>query len=234
MAVASSLRRLRGKRLNGSGLHKTAMHGHLGQQHRRPKLPSISAADDQQLRAGRKVQRQERDGRTGWGFVVTDVSAPPSVVLGCLEAFSDYPKMIPVVRDVAVHSESRASNGALMVNCTYLVSRFRLGISVMHKAIRPAGLVRFDLDQARSGLVLQDCRGFWFVEHVPEEFPSRSRVWLYVQSLRTSAFLPHWLVDYAAERALNRATDWLRPQAERLWQQQLSKQEHLSGDGGEL
>ena len=30
-------------------------------------------------------------------------------------------------------------------------------------------------------------------------------------------WLPHWLIDYASERALTRATAWLKPNVEELW-----------------
>lgn len=43
-----------------------------------------------------------------------------------------------------------------------------------------------------------------------------SRVWLRVD-LCAASWLPHWLIDYASERALTRATAWLKPNVEQLW-----------------
>ena len=36
-------------------------------------------------------------------------------------------------------------------------------------------------------------------------------------------WLPHWLIDYASERALNRATSWLTPKVEQLWRQDCTR-----------
>jgi len=191
---------------------------------KRPKLPELTAAELGQLEAEGKVRRQERDGPVGWGFVAADVSAPAKTVMGCLEAFEDYSNMIPVVRHTTVHFRKFGSGGSVSAACTYSISRWWLGISVVHKVIPAAGLVRFDLDPTRSGVALQECSGFWFVEPSPTEPGSRCRIWLYVRGLRTHALLPRWLVDYAAERGLSRATDWLRPHAERCWQKERQKQ----------
>lgn len=51
--------------------------------------------------------------------------------------------------------------------------------------------------------------GLWFVEHVPEK-PHASRVWL-VAHIRASSLVPNMIIDYAASRALPRATTWLKP-----------------------
>mmetsp|Transcript_133200 Transcript_133200/g.297216 ORF Transcript_133200/g.297216 Transcript_133200/m.297216 type:complete len:338 (+) Transcript_133200:110-1123(+) len=179
-------------------------------------LPSLTEAEHQQLRMGGQVQKQERDGHTGWGFVVMDVDAPPSTILGCLEAFQAYPGMIPVVRQAEVVSRGRNADGTVTARCNYRVSKFWLSISAVHHVDLAGGLVRFDLDPDVSGMVLREASGFWHVTPSPEGGSGRSRVWLRV-GLRASSFLPHALVDYAAERALRRATTWLRPHVEQLW-----------------
>jgi hypothetical protein len=164
---------------------------------------------------GHKVQRQEHHGSAGEGFVVQQVDAPPSVVLRCLESFEDYAGMIPVVRQVSSASSIRVADGVTGTRCSYRISKFWLRVSVVHTVDHGKGLVRFELDPFLPGLVLREASGFWMVQPV-EDNPSQCRVWL-VAGLKASSLLPHFIVDYAAERALRRATSWLRPHVEALW-----------------
>jgi len=151
----------------------------------------------------------------GSGMVVVDVNAPPAVVLECLGSFEEYPQMIPVVRRAEVLSRTSAE-GTTLARLNYRLSRFWLSVSVAHAVDPSAGAVRFDLDPSSSKHVLREASGSWHVEQAPGDHPGRSRVWLRVM-LRASAVLPHWLLDYASERALRRASSWLRPHVERLW-----------------
>lgn len=182
----------------------------------RSQLPKLSPTNVQHLRNGGVVQAQERCGPTGSGFVVVEVEAPQSLILNQLAAFDEYPNMIPVIRDVDVQTQVRQAEYGLFAKVSYKVSRFWLGVSVMHVVDTAAGLVRFNLDPSNQGGVFQEASGFWHVESVPGTNGSRSRVWL-CASLRASSLLPHWLLDYAAKRALRRATAWLKPFMEKLW-----------------
>eukprot|EP00930_Biecheleria_cincta_P004305 TRINITY_DN105215_c0_g1_i1.p1 TRINITY_DN105215_c0_g1~~TRINITY_DN105215_c0_g1_i1.p1 ORF type:complete len:308 (+),score=53.25 TRINITY_DN105215_c0_g1_i1:28-924(+) len=181
-------------------------------------LPSLSEADLLQLRRGEQVRRQERQGTHGHGFVVGDVDAPVGVVMRSLEAFEDYPSMIPVVRKVTVSSRD-SSSSVSRARCSYRISKFWLGVTVNHSVDMDAGIVRFDLDPDADWprLVLQEASGFWRVEPSPDGPPGTSRVWLVVTKLRASPLLPPCIVDYAAERALRRATCWLKPALEDKW-----------------
>jgi hypothetical protein len=58
-------------------------------------------------------------------------------------------------------------------------------------------------------MVMRGADGFWFVESIPDR-PDISRVWL-VASITCSSLVPRMIVDYAASRALPRATTWLKP-----------------------
>jgi len=186
-----------------------------------PTLPQLSDEELEQLKQGLQVRKQERSGAQGSGYVVCDVNAPASLILKCLEAFEDYPGMIPVVRKAEIRSRSKAG-GMANARCSYRISKFWLGIDVVHSVDHDAGLVHFDLDDEVPRLVppvLQQASGFWYVERSPDGPPGTSRVWLCVTGLRASNLLPHCIVDYAAERALRRATCWLRPVLEERWRQ---------------
>jgi len=188
----------------------------VGRKAFQPRMPALTPEELVRLGEGHRVQRQQRQGPVGWGFVVANVEAPPSVVMGCLQAYEDYPMMIPVVRHATIHSRTEEQDGTLVAHCTYSVSKFLLGISVKHTAHPEESAVRFDLDRSRFGAVLQECTGYWYAEPSPDG-GGGSRVWLHVEGLRTHSLLPRWLVDYAAERALKKAFGWLRPQAEEAW-----------------
>ncbi|CAK0795478.1 unnamed protein product, partial [Prorocentrum cordatum] len=113
-----------------------------------------------------------------------------------------------------VRARGRAPSGAATARCHYRISRFQLGVSVVHSVDLGAGLVCFDLDRESPGVFLQEVSGFWHVQPEPDGRPGFSRVWLKVDDLRAAGWVPCWLVDYASERALRRATAWLKPQAE--------------------
>lgn len=87
------------------------------------------------------------------------------------------------------------------------------------------GVVRFDLDPTVSAMMLKEVIGFWYVEALEAECVSR--VWLRVD-LCAANWLPHWLIDYASERALTRATAWLKPNVEELWSKSCASTERGS------
>lgn len=184
-------------------------------------LPTLTVEEKSQLARGLRVQRQTRQGPQGQGLVVFDVHAPPELVLERLTDFENYPYMIPVVRRAKVHSHRVTEAGTELMWCSYRISRFLLGVSVVNTVNRTAGFVKFDLDHNVSAMMLQDVTGFWHVEQLGDHQQVLSRVWLRVD-LRAASWLPHWLIDYASERALSRATAWLKPNVEELWSQSVT------------
>jgi len=182
-------------------------------------LPRLSPAEIVQLRSGERVQKQVRDGNTGTGTVVLEVDAPPSLVLDCLRRFEDYEGMIPVVRKSKVASKEEADDGTLSASVEYRISKFWLKLTAVHHCSQEEcvsgdrGMVCFDLDQNTKSCVLQSASGFWYVEPCPDG--RRSRVWLQV-GLEASPLIPKWIIDYAAERALRRATSWMAPYVQEL------------------
>ena len=76
-------------------------------------------------------------------------------------------------------------------------------------------MVRFELDPdcTKAGrAVLREATGFFFVESPPDR-PGYSRVWLCAE-VDVNRFVPGVIVDYAAGRALPRASNWLKPTCE--------------------
>jgi len=180
-------------------------------------MHSLTAEDILQLESGLLIQKQQRHGGQGTGCVVFEVNAPPSVVLSSLSRFEDYTHMIPVVRQAQVQSRQSLLDGSVMARVSYKISKFWLSLSASHVCDANAGIVRFDLDQGSSRF-LREASGFWQVEQLPGKHGDRSRVWLRAR-IRSASMVPTWIVDYAAERALRRATSWLGTYTERLWKE---------------
>mmetsp|Transcript_3296 Transcript_3296/g.5135 ORF Transcript_3296/g.5135 Transcript_3296/m.5135 type:complete len:265 (+) Transcript_3296:198-992(+) len=174
-------------------------------------LPKLTASDLAMLQAGERVQKQRRNGRAGTGWVVVDVDAAPDVVFEGLSAFDSYEEMIPTVRGVDTYYKS-----ADICKAEFSLSKFRLKINAEHKVYPEQQLIRFKLDSERPNLVLRQATGFWLVEPHPDRDTS-SRVWLSARIV-ASRVVPTLVVDYAACRALPRATSWIQPHFARVQQ----------------
>jgi hypothetical protein len=97
----------------------------------------------------------------------------------------------------------------------FSLSKFRLKIAAVHKyRVHPRGdHMIFTLDPASTNMVLKYAKGIWYTQSNPDGKEGYTRVWLLCE-LRVSRLLPQWIVDYAAARAMPRATTWLKPQTE--------------------
>ena len=172
-------------------------------------LPSLSRRELQQLQAGERVEKQNRDGRSGNGLVVLDVKASVEENIEALARFDKYEEMIPTVRGANIYSSTQEVTVA-----EFSLSRFRLKINVVNRVYAEKRLIRFSLDPSRPNLVLRQADGFWYVEKIIDR-PGYSRVWLSA-SVVASRLIPTIIVDYAAMRALPRATSWLQPYFEKI------------------
>jgi len=181
-----------------------------------PTLPALTKDDLRQLKFDVAVNRQDRTGAKGSGFVVMDVNAPPAVVMDALQNFEVYPEMIKSVRKAKARSCVENADGTTTSLMDYSISRFRLGISVAMTSNPAAGLINFGLDPEKGRLVLEEASGFWFVEEAPGNDACRSRVWFCVK-VQACKIVPHAVVDIAAKCALTKATSWLKPYVEKSW-----------------
>ena len=203
-------------------------------------LPELTTEQKTMLQNGERVQYQSDMGREGSGFVVMDVKAPAAVVWECLLDFYSYPQTIPTVRGVQMFTNTHMNSdyyseaaiekkeyqdGTLatlkhgipsVTRAAFTLSKFRLKIAAIHK-YRPHPLgdyMVFTLDPACTNLVLKNAKGVWHTQTNPdgrgEEY---TRVWLLCE-LGVSPLLPQWITDYAAKRAMPRATTWVKPTVE--------------------
>mmetsp|Transcript_57948 Transcript_57948/g.119656 ORF Transcript_57948/g.119656 Transcript_57948/m.119656 type:complete len:278 (-) Transcript_57948:107-940(-) len=180
-------------------------------------LWDLTADEHQVLRDGGRVQKQAQLGNRGWGLVRINVRAPDHVVLRCLCNFGQYPDMMSAIRAAEVNSTSPAADAALVAKCTYRITRFWFEIPAVHHVDQRRGRISFDIDPDATGLVLREASGFWQV--VPcRQNPGECRVVFRVYA-HASKLMPEWLVEYGARKCLKRATSWLKPFAEKLWQE---------------
>jgi hypothetical protein len=113
-----------------------------------------------------------------------------------------YDTFIPTVRSAKVSNISATS-----VAAEFALSKFRLKVNVVMKTHPEENAITFRLDRERPNLVMREAEGFWLVESPPDR-PGYTRVWLGA-NIVVSRLVPTVIVDYAAARALPRATSWL-------------------------
>jgi hypothetical protein len=213
-------------------------------------LPELTDEQTRMLRDGERIEYQSDMGREGSGYVVLDVKAPSAVVWECLLDFYSYPQTIPTVRDVQMFTNThlkqnlyseeaverkKYEDGTLatlkhgvpsVTRASFSLSKFRLKIAAIHK-YRPHPLgdyMVFTLDPACTNAVLRNAKGVWYTQSSPDGRGDRyTRVWLLCE-LGVSSLLPQWITDYAAKRAMPRATTWIKPHVEaaaELWFKEL-------------
>ena len=79
----------------------------------------------------------------------------------------------------------------------------------------------FTLDPSCTNMVLKNAKGVWHTESNPDgRGEDYTRVWLLCELSVLNRLLPQWIMDYAAKRAMPRATTWIKPHVEaaaELW-----------------
>jgi hypothetical protein len=203
-------------------------------------LPTLTSDQERQLARGERVQEQSKMGREGSGYVVMDIDAPPPVIWECLLDFEAYPENIGTVKHMTMFThthlkssyiaeepvspgtdrEARHYGTASVTRASFVLSKFHLKIAAIHKyRPHPDGhYMVFTLDPACKNIVMKDAKGIWYTQTL--DGGDKTRVWLLCE-LRVAPILPSFIVDYAAKRAMPRATTWLPPLAERMAKQWL-------------
>jgi len=200
-------------------------------------LPTLSSEQQNILLSGERVQEQSRMAGEGSGFVVMDIPAPEYAVWECLLDFEAYPENIGTVRSMRMFTNThlkqsyfaetplppraitRRYGKASISRAVFVLSKFRLNIAAVHKySPHPDGhYMVFTLDRATKNAVLQDAKGIWYTQSNPNGKDGYTRVWLLCE-LKVSPVLPTFIVDYAARKAMPRATTWLPTVVEQYMQ----------------
>uniref|UniRef100_A0A7S4HBJ1 Coenzyme Q-binding protein COQ10 START domain-containing protein n=1 Tax=Guillardia theta TaxID=55529 RepID=A0A7S4HBJ1_GUITH len=120
----------------------------------------------------------------------------------------DSVQRIATVREATIIPGTRSS---VRCKARFKLSRFRLEVTADLSLNKFRNMLEFQLDRSGMGSsAFDEARGFWFLEQCPEREEGWTRVWLSAK-VRCSPLLPPFIVDYAASRALPRATSWLKP-----------------------
>ena len=190
------------------------------EQPKRPALPRLTTTELGTLQAGGRVQRQSRVGPVGHGLVVMDVHADIATVLAVLTDVQRYPQRIGTVREAAVHPGGSRN----LCKARFKLSRFKLDVQVELYLSKARNMLEFRLDKTAGmqGAVFDEARGYWYLEPCPERADGWTRVWLNAR-VQCSPLLPSVVVDYAATKALPRATTWLAPVCEAVERELRSK-----------
>ena len=171
------------------------------------KVPYLTPREKMTLAIGERVQKQDRKANCGSGLVVVDIPADADLVFETLTRFSMYQDMIPTVRSSRILSTT--SNGVHTV-AEFTLSRFLLRVNVEHQLLREQRTIMFRLDKSRPNLVFEEAEGYWHVQAPADRPKGYSRVYLTANIVATR-MIPPLILDYAAARALPRATKWLLP-----------------------
>ena len=190
------------------------------QPSRPPSLPPLSFEQELALSNREKIHMQFRKGRTGNGVAVVDIEASEEEIWSVLRDFRNYPRIIPTIRDVKVNFEYKD----IITKGIFIISKFRFRLGIVHRFTDQLNRLDFSLDDDRSnyGSILELAQGFWYVEQSPNFYldpkdnirKPKSRIYL-CADVKVNRFVPMWLVEYASERALSRATSWIIPHFEK-------------------
>lgn len=196
------------------------------EQPKRPALPRLTTAELQALQAGDRVQRQSRVGPVGHGLVVMDVKADMATVMAVLSDVQRYPQRIGTVREAVVDPGGFRN----LCKARFKLSRYKLDVQVELYLSKARNMLEFRLDKSAGmqGAVFDEARGYWYLEPSVDGTDGCTRVWLNAR-VQCSPLLPAGVVDYAATKALPRATTWLAPVCEAV-QTQLD-QHRAAGNG---
>lgn len=202
-------------------------------------LPLLTEDQERRLSNGERVQQQSTMSREGSGYVVMDIKAPEYIIWEALLDFEAYPENIGTVRSMQMFTNTHMKQSYVaekpllpgeckeslhygqgsITRASFVLSKFRLNIAAVHKYVpHPDGhYMEFTLDKACKNVVLKDAKGIWHTQQRIDEVSGQyiTRVWLLCE-LRVSSLLPQFIVDYAARKAMPRATNWLAPTVERL------------------
>ncbi|MCA9491084.1 MAG: SRPBCC family protein [Myxococcales bacterium] len=177
-----------------------------------PPMPELSAEDLAKLEAGDPVRKQVQTGTgsdaAGRGVAIQDIHADPDVVWGRILDFDAYPRMVDNVKSTSVYERSGEHLkvafviGAPMVSIEYYID---------HVLRKDEGWMTWRLDYARHS-DFDDTVGFWRVAALPDK-PGWTRV-VYSVELKASGWVPAPLENAFATMGLNKATSWVKREAE--------------------
>ena len=158
------------------------------------------------LRVG-EVQRKSRRGREGECLTVVETALASE---DCWERITDvanWSSLLRGVRSSKVVDDGRADG---RVRADFLFTKLRLPATLLLRADRCTVFpdrceLHFELDPASPSCAVKRCTGKWVVERASD---GATRVSLKAD-IQATRLVPGQVVDFVAERALDRAVAWI-------------------------
>lgn len=173
-------------------------------------MPPLTDEEISRLQLGEDVRKQFVSGRTGSGFVTMDVPASSDDVWALLTDYAGYEQMIDTVRSATIKPGATLER----TSAAYTLSKFKLEVNVVQSFDAAAQHLFFELDSSGHNFILKDALGVWVVEtEAPGLLPGHVRLWL-CSEISVCRVIPSKIIKYASQRALPRATTWIRPEIE--------------------
>ena len=167
-------------------------------------MHALTAAERDTLDREGAVERRSRLGRVGRALVVVDSAMAPDAAWAAVRDVAAWPRRMRGVKRARV---AAGRGGAL--RAALAVTKLRLPANLVfteEDAGENAHVLRFSLDRDRANVALEAVDGAW---RVAPRAGGGCRVSLEAE-VGACAIVPASLVDAVAEKALRRATAWLR------------------------
>lgn len=176
-------------------------------------LPVLTPFEQDRLATQGRVERRSRRNRVGEAFVVVDTKLPADLVWSALLDINTWSSRMRGVRSSLVREERNEA-----IRAAFKVTKLRLPANLVFTplaedpvptdpTVAAPRTLAFTLDDECTNLAVENLVGFWHVEDLPDG--RGTRVYLKA-SIGACALVPMSALDYVADKALARATEWLR------------------------
>lgn len=176
-----------------------------------PPQIALTPADKAKLDKGQPVRKQlkNKSQKGGRGMVIQDIDAPPSVVMGRILDFDNYPNMVDKVK-LTKNYDTRGNH----MKTRFIIGTFAFSIEyfIDHIVNKEKGYVTWTLDYSRKS-ELDDSVGFWYVAKHPTK-PNWTRLYYSVE-IRVASWVPSFVENYLSKEGLVTATAWVKKEAEK-------------------
>jgi len=177
-------------------------------------LPSIVPEIDENARkildSGAQYQTKLRQGQHGRGIVVQDIEAPTDVVWRTILDFDKYDQRVPQTMESETYQVDELPDGQKRIRVRMKVGwpLVKLTVFFDHLYDLEHNALIWTLDYDRKS-DFDDSVGFWYVLPHPDHPETKSRVFYSVEGSMFS-WVPGFVVDFMASRALTDATEWVK------------------------
>lgn len=192
------------------GADASAPHPHQGlaPKFTDPKPSDLTPAEEAGLLKGEAVRKQVRYETGGRGIAIQDVHADAAKVWVTILDFPAYPSWIDRLQDCEIY---RRDGNDIFVRFDLSVLGMSVEYFIKHKYQPTKGAMTWELDYTRKS-DLDDSTGYWLVYPAPGH-DGYTRV-EYTVDLRLSGWVPGMIEDMLANQGLEKATTWVKKQAE--------------------